>query len=255
MKRSDAVKAAQTVIATEHKIAIDGVWGRGTDAAYVKSSDRVRLIARETVKQLGWDIDSLRPPVKAGVLTLVKYANAAGVTGRSLVNLLAVVDAESGFVPKREGYYYSKPARARAIFSALRGLSDEEVIQLRSGGPIKWFEKVYGKDSRKGVELGNSEPGDGAKFAGAGLIQLTGRYNFAAFARASGINVVSNPALLLDPDVSSQAAVWYWKTKVVPSGSSENIAAATNVVNAGLPADEKRARFALVNKYVGYGQA
>jgi predicted chitinase len=251
-RKSDAVRAAQTAIAAERPIAIDGSWGPATDRAYMSSSDRTKMIAREASMQLGWSLDSLRPPVKAGVLTVVKHATDAGISGKSLVNLLAVVEAESGFVPKTEGYYYSNVARAKQIFSALRDMSDEQVKAIRSKGPNAWFEAVYGAHTSKGRELGNTEPGDGSKFPGAGLIQLTGRGNMAAFAKAYGVDVLSNPGLMRDPDVAAKSAVWYWKTFVMARGSDTNIVAATNVVNRGLPASERTQRYAMVDNYARF---
>lgn len=250
--KSEAVRAAQTAISTERPIAIDGKWGPGTDRAYVESSDQVKLMAREASMQLGWSLDSLRPPAKAGVLMVVKHAANAGITGKSLVNLLAVVDAESGFVPKTEGYYYSDLSRAKRIFSGLRDMSEEQIRAVRAKGPNAWFEAVYGYQTSKGRELGNTEPGDGSKFPGAGLIQLTGKGNMAAFARASGIDVVSNPGLMRDPDVAAQSAVWFWKTFVVARGKDTNIVSATDVVNRGLPASERAQRYAMVDQYARY---
>lgn len=250
--KAAAVKAAQTVISTEKPIKVDGVWGRGTDAAYTSVSDRTRMIVQKTVSEMGWDVGRLRPPARAGVEFLAREAQLQGISGRSLVNLLSVVDAESGFVPKSEGHFYRDPARARRIFSALRDMSDEQIRRAVAAGPDVFFEIVYGRDTSKGRELGNRDPGDGAKFAGSGLIQLTGRDNFQRFARASGIDVVNNPRLMMDPKVAAQAAIWYWKHFVVSSGSDESLQRATQVVNRGLPDSEKRQRYALASKYSQY---
>ena len=58
--------------------------------------------------------------------------------------------------------------------------------------------------------LGNKLPGDGYRFRGRGLTQLTGRGNYEKFAKYSGIDIVTNPDLASRLDISIQIACWYW---------------------------------------------
>jgi putative chitinase len=58
--------------------------------------------------------------------------------------------------------------------------------------------------------LGNKFPGDGYRFRGRGLTQLTGRANYEKFSKYSGIDIVSNPDLASRIDISIQIACWYW---------------------------------------------
>lgn len=58
--------------------------------------------------------------------------------------------------------------------------------------------------------LGNRLQGDGYRFRGRGLIQLTGRANYEKFTKYSGIDIVSNPDLASRIDISIQIACWYW---------------------------------------------
>lgn len=76
---------------------------------------------------------------------------------------------------------------------------------------------VYGPDSVKGKTLGNIQKGDGWKFRGRGLIQLTGR---AAYAYANNFTQKEKADILLHPDlvatdikiaVLSSMAFWKWK--------------------------------------------
>jgi putative chitinase len=61
---------------------------------------------------------------------------------------------------------------------------------------------------------GPAESGDGWRFRGSGLIQLTFRSNFAACAKGLGVDVVSNPDLVRnDGNVASLAAAWYWQSR------------------------------------------
>ncbi|MEO6315624.1 MAG: glycoside hydrolase family 19 protein [Chitinophagaceae bacterium] len=71
--------------------------------------------------------------------------------------------------------------------------------------------------------LGNTQPGDGIRFKGRGLIQITGRANYKAVGDALGINLVANPKLLGGKNVNlctsaqlknaAMSAGWYWNSR------------------------------------------
>lgn len=65
-------------------------------------------------------------------------------------------------------------------------------------------------------DLGNTEPGDGKRFKGRGLIQLTGRANYTAYSKDSGVDYVAKPQLVAsDPFVAVDVACWYWDTRKI----------------------------------------
>jgi putative chitinase len=61
--------------------------------------------------------------------------------------------------------------------------------------------------------LGNYVRGDGARYKGRGIIQLTGRYNYNLYGEKVGIDLVKFPEKALEPLVSTQIACSYWKDK------------------------------------------
>ena len=71
--------------------------------------------------------------------------------------------------------------------------------------------------------LGNTQPGDGIRFKGRGLIQITGRANYKAVGDALGIDLIKNPTLLggknvnkCSPDQLKNAAMsagWFWNSR------------------------------------------
>ncbi len=60
-------------------------------------------------------------------------------------------------------------------------------------------------------DLGNTQKGDGIRYAGRSLIQVTGRANYAALSKATGIDYLNHPAWLERPDDAVIGALWYWK--------------------------------------------
>jgi len=111
---------------------------------------------------------------------------------------------------------------------------------LHESGLFRWLVELWGPTATQlryevRQDLGNCEPGDGFKFRGRGLIQLTGRANYEAAGAALGVDLITNPELLGEPELASRSAGWYWKThgcnELADSGDFE---AVTRAVNGGL---------------------
>lgn len=97
-------------------------------------------------------------------------------------------------------------------------------------GSRGYFDKYEGRK-----DLGNTQQGDGYRYRGRGFIQLTGRANYTAFARDTGIDVVNNPDILTsNPLMAAKVAIWYWKKRVKPKVKDFNdIKRVTKLVNGG----------------------
>ena len=59
-------------------------------------------------------------------------------------------------------------------------------------------------------DLGNTQPGDGVRFRGRGIIQVTGRLNYEDYGDELGLDLISNPDLAMDFDVSPRIAAAFW---------------------------------------------
>jgi predicted chitinase len=74
-------------------------------------------------------------------------------------------------------------------------------------GSTGYFTQMYEGRS----DLGNTEPGDGARYHGRGYIQLTGRANYRAVGQRLGLPLESDPDLALRPDVAARILADYFK--------------------------------------------
>ena len=106
-----------------------------------------------------------------------------------------------------------------------------EVAQQYARNPEKIANKVYGGRA----ELGNIEEGDGWKFHGRGLIQLTGRSNYTVCGQALGRPFAQTPELVLDPENACLSAGWFWNKKSLNSlADIGDIDTMTRRINGGL---------------------
>lgn len=98
----------------------------------------------------------------------------------------------------------------------------------RFSGPA--FEKYEGRK-----DLGNTQPGDGPRFKGRGLIQLTGRANYEKVGKSLGVDFLAQPQLANDPDVAARALAEFLrqrKNQIEEAMWAEDYKAARKVVNA-----------------------
>lgn len=109
-----------------------------------------------------------------------------------------------------------------------------------SGG-LHWMVELWGPTATQAryetrQDLGNCKPGDGLKYRGRGLIQLTGRGNYATASAALGVDLIANPEQLGEPELASRSAAWYWKlhglNELADAGEFEKISKA---INCGSP--------------------
>ena len=123
-----------------------------------------------------------------------------------------------------ESLYYKTPGRLMAIWpSRFKSLADEKPYRENPKGLAG---KVYGG------RMGNVNPGDGWKYRGRGLIQVTGRDNYAALELLLRLDLLSTPDLLLHPAVALRASIAWWEGNV-PDAIMGNVARVSKAVNGG----------------------
>lgn len=113
-------------------------------------------------------------------------------------------------------------------------------------GQLRWLREIWGPTAQQlgyegRVDLGNTQKGDGSKYRGRGLIQITGRANYAACGEALGLDLISNPELLELPQHGTMSAAWFWSTRGLNTLADEGkFATITRRINGGLTGQEDR---------------
>ena len=138
-----------------------------------------------------------------------------------------------------------------------RGLADKEMvcvalatIRAETGGFIPISEYVsslnsttksnpfdlYDPGTKIGEELGNVQPGDGARFCGRGFVQLTGRTNYTRIGNELHVNLAASPGLTTDPATAGKILAQFLydhQDAIRVALGQSNLAAARKAVNGG----------------------
>lgn len=94
-------------------------------------------------------------------------------------------------------------------------------------GELRYTSEIASGEAYEGRrDLGNSQPGDGKKYKGRGLIQLTGRRNYALASVALDLPLLENPELLTEPLYAVQVSAWFWQNTKLSEIADQNDLAA-----------------------------
>lgn len=104
-------------------------------------------------------------------------------------------------------------------------------------GSLRYTREIASGAGYEGrTDLGNTQPGDGLRFAGRGLIQITGRDNYRACSRAlfGDDRLLQRPEILEDILPACRSAGWYWIRKNLnPLADNSDIRRITRAINGG----------------------
>jgi putative chitinase len=157
------------------------------------------------------------------------------ITVQQLLQILPNARTQAGvFVPVLNTamvrYQIVGPKRIAAFIAQIGHESGQLLYVKEIWGPTAAQAKYEGR-----VDLGNTVAGDGPRYRGRGLIQITGRANYAACGEALGIDLITHPELLEQPQYACLSAAWFWATKglntLADTGEFNTI---TRRINGGL---------------------
>lgn len=105
-------------------------------------------------------------------------------------------------------------------------------------------EFASGADYEGRTDLGNTQPGDGRRYKGRGLLQLTGRFNYRKFGDLMGLPLEDQPHLAGEPLTSLRIACEYWKDRSINADcDGDDLVSVTRKVNGGTNGLEDRGRY------------
>lgn len=163
------------------------------------------------------------PPEPDLAVTVTRLARLAPVGKAEIMNNIALhferLAAEAEVTtPLRICHFLAQAAHESDRFRTLE----------ERGGPAQ-FARYEGR-----ADLGNSEPGDGARYHGRGLFQLTGRANYRRIGRMLSVDLEGRPELALDPRISVQIAFAYWRDrKINAAADRDDTGRVTQLINGG----------------------
>lgn len=134
-----------------------------------------------------------------------------------------------------------------AAFLAQIGHESGSLVYVKELGGPSYFAKYDGRQ-----DLGNVQRGDGARFAGRGLIQVTGRHNYGKASQAlfGDSRLLTNPELLEEPEWAAKSAAWYWSTHNLNAlADQDRFTEITRAINGGTNGlEDRKARYRLALK-------
>ncbi len=187
--------------------ACDGVFGQATD-----------LCVKQFQRDNALEVDGQVGPATIAALAAAKPAvRAAGAAPRftpeQIATLLGcrVANVRRYWPPLKKALAAEGLTDEASLIAALATVATEvpDFAPTNEYGGDAYFRKHY--EGR--ADLGNTHPGDGARFHGRGFIQLTGRSNYRGYGQKLGVPLEQNPNLALDASIAARVLAAYMKER------------------------------------------
>jgi putative chitinase len=137
-----------------------------------------------------------------------------------------------------ESTFYSSADRLFALFPHdFKNKADASHYVKK---PIECANRIYAKQNGNGSEAS----GDGWKYRGRGLIQITGRNNYAACGKGIDLDLIAQPELLERPIEACRSAAWFWASHGCNELADSGLfGAITKKINGGYNGAKERLAF------------
>ena len=152
-------------------------------------------------------------------------------TPKRVASFFAQIGTESGGLTILEENLNYRADRLLQVFPKYFKTMDE--AQAYAHNPEMIANRVYGSRMGNGPEAS----GEGFKYRGRGLIQLTGKNNYSAFSNSAygDDRLLDQPELVATPDVAIKSACWYWDERNLNSFADQlNTLQITKTINGGV---------------------
>ena len=189
-----------------------------------------------TEAQLASVMPRAKPAIWLGPLTAA-MAERDIASPQRMAAFLAQIAHESGEMTRIEERLSYSAKRMTQVWP--NRFPDEAAAAPFAGNPERLANKVYAGRMGNGDEAS----GDGFRFRGRGLIQLTGRSNYATAGTALGLDLVNQPDLLLQPGPAARSAAWFWQSRGL------------NELADHRPGDDDKQDFTRITKLINGGTA
>jgi putative chitinase len=125
---------------------------------------------------------------------------------------------------------YAVDTRLRLChFLAQAAHESDRFRTLEEYGDASYFARYEGR-----LDLGNTQRGDGARFHGRGIFQLTGRANYRRYGALLGYGLEAEPDLAMRPDISLAIAFTYWRERGINThADADDVVGVTKLINGG----------------------
>lgn len=113
-------------------------------------------------------------------------------------------------------------------------LLNEEALGRSTVGFARIPEKIANKVYANRLGNGDESSGDGWKFRGRGLIQITGKNNYKLFSKTTNQDFLIAPEKVATPAYALSSACWFWKRKNINQyADQDDVHMVTKAVNGG----------------------
>ena len=168
-----------------------------------------------------------------------------GITNeRRVAHFLSQCAHESGgFRKLEENLNYSEKA-LNAVFGRYFGAPPKRDAAEYHRQPEMIANYVYMDEFRK-YKMGNTQEGDGWRFRGRGLKQLTGRENYTNFGKSVGMTAEEAAEYVATPAGAIESACWFWDAKNLNDiADTDDVKRMTKVINGGsIGLDDRKKRY------------
>ncbi len=193
---------------------------------------------------LGKSDRAIDAPPYADLLTGTKPEPKPGTTPSSAIDTSAIklkldqlLEIAPSADPDQVTRLYPHIVETLAEFDLTTPLRQAHFLaQLcHESGSFNYVEELAsGEDYEWRDDLGNVEAGDGVRFKGRGLIQITGRTNYGDCGEALGVDLIAHPTRLADDDLACRSAGWFWSTRNLSSfADRDDVDTVTYRINGG----------------------